>query len=191
MLTCSRCSAEISGDLSICPACGASSDSGMPTLAEGPPASGSPSASSRPRAAGPLFATGTVLASRFRIVSRLGRGGMGEVSRAEDLKLNQAVALKFLSLAKAPDPADLARFRTEVRLARQVSHPNVCRVFDLIELDGDNFLCMEYIDGENLEALLRRIGRLSLDKAAEIARQLTAGLAAIHDGGLLHRDLRS
>jgi hypothetical protein len=144
----------------------------------------------RRRRSGPRFATGTVLASRYRIVARLGRGGMGEVYRADDLKLNQPVALKFLSLSRATDTADLARFSGEVRLARQISHPNVCRVFDLAEVDGQSFLCMEYIDGEDLASLLRRIGRLPVDKALELARQLAAALAAIHDAGLLHRDLK-
>ena len=90
----------------------------------------------------------------------------------------------------AADAARLARFRTEVSVARQVSHPNVCRVYDIGEVDGHVFLSMEYVDGEDLASLLRRIGRLSPDKAAELARQLCAGLAAAHDKGVLHRDLK-
>ena len=84
----------------------------------------------------------------------------------------------------------LARFHAEVRIARQVSHPNVCRVYDIGEADGSTFLSMEYVDGENLHSLLRRIGRLPPDKAVEIARKLCAGLAAAHDKGVLHRDLK-
>ena len=119
-----------------------------------------------------------------------GRGGMGEVYRAEDLKLSQTVALKFLPESIAQDGAALARFHREVRIARQVSHPNVCRVFDIGEADGLPFLTMEYVDGEDLATLLRRIGRLPSDKAMEIARQLCAGLAAAHDHGVIHRDLK-
>ena len=119
-----------------------------------------------------------------------GRGGMGEVYRAEDLKLSQTVALKFLPESIAQDGAALARFHREVRIARQVSHPNVCRVFDIGEADGLPFLTMEYVDGEDLATLLRRIGRLPSDKATEIARQLCAGLAAAHDHGVIHRDLK-
>ncbi len=115
---------------------------------------------------------------------------MGEVYRADDLTLEQPVALKFLPETLAGNPEALARFRSEVRVARQVSHPNVCRVYDLGEVEGQYFLSMEYVDGEDLGSLLRRIGRLPTDKAVEIARKLCAGLAAAHDKGILHRDLK-
>jgi len=127
---------------------------------------------------------------RYQILGLLGRGGMGEVYRAEDLSLGQSVALKFLPDYVAADADRLARFRTEVSVARQVSHPNVCRVYDIGEAEGHVFLSMEYVDGEDLASLLRRIGRLAPDKAAEMARQLCAGLAAAHDKGVLHRDLK-
>ena len=120
----------------------------------------------------------------------LGRGGMGEVYRAEDLKLGNVVALKFLPASLQNDAAALAGFHAEVRNARQVSHPNVCRVYDIGEVNGQHFLTMEYIDGEDLSSLLRRIGRLPPDKALETAHQICAGLAAAHDCGLLHRDLK-
>ena len=115
---------------------------------------------------------------------------MGEVYRAEDLKLGQVVALKFLPVAFSQDAAALGRFHAEVRTARQVSHPNVCRVFDIGEADGTLFLTMEYVDGEDLASVVRRIGRLSPDKATEIARQICAGLAAAHERGVIHRDLK-
>ncbi len=115
---------------------------------------------------------------------------MGEVYRAEDLKLGNVVALKFLPASLQSDTAALAGFHAEVRNARQVSHPNVCRVYDIGEVDGKHFLTMEYIDGEDLASLLRRIGRLPADKALETAHQICAGLAAAHDCGLLHRDLK-
>jgi serine/threonine-protein kinase len=124
---------------------------------------------------------------------------MGEVYRAEDLKLGQAVALKFLPRSLAQSENALERFTREVRLARQVSHPNVCRVFDIGEITDDGnggegtlhtFLTMEFVDGEDLASLMRRIGRLPPDKALEIARQLCAGLAAAHEHGIIHRDLK-
>jgi len=115
---------------------------------------------------------------------------MGEVYRAEDLKLGNVVALKFLPASLQNDTAALAGFHAEVRNARQVSHPNVCRVYDIGEVNGQHFLTMEYIDGEDLASLLRRIGRLPPDKALETAHQICAGLAAAHDCGLLHRDLK-
>jgi len=131
-----------------------------------------------------------MLAERYRIVGILGRGGMGEVYRADDLKLRQPVALKFLPVALTADPSRLDRFHHEVRVARQVSHPNVCRVYDIGEADGQHFISMEYVDGEDLASLLRRMGRPSQDKAIQIARQLCAGLAAAHERGVLHRDLK-
>jgi len=131
-----------------------------------------------------------MLAGRYRIVGLLGKGGMGEVYKAEDLKLKQTVALKFLPESIALDGGMLARFHNEVRIARQVAHPNVCRVYDIGEVEGLSFLSMEFIDGEDLSSLLRRIGRLPGDKAVELARQMCAGLAAAHEAGVLHRDLK-
>ena len=136
------------------------------------------------------FLPGTVLAGRYRMVGLLGRGGMGEVYRADDLKLGQPVALKFLPRDVERDPERLERFLTEVRMSLKVTHPNVCRVFDIAQADGRHFLSMEYVDGEDLASLLRRIGRLPEDKAVEIARQLCAGLQEAHDEGVLHRDLK-
>ncbi len=115
---------------------------------------------------------------------------MGEVYRADDLTLGQPVALKFLPAGLGRDDERTARLLAEVRLARQVSHRNVCRVFDVAEADGRLFLSMEYIDGEDLGSLLRRIGRLPPDKALAIGRELAAGLAAIHSQGIVHRDLK-
>jgi serine/threonine-protein kinase len=136
------------------------------------------------------LAPGTLLAERYRILGLAGRGGMGEVYRAEDLRLGQSVALKFLPPAVADDPQRLAQFHHEVRIARQVSHRNVCRVYDIGEDHGRVFLTMELVDGEDLSALLKRIGRFPEERATEIARQICAGLAAAHELGVLHRDLK-
>src|SRR5215468_2645314 len=174
MARCSSCGSEFSGP--ICPDCDATVVS-----------STSSAAASR---AGARFAPGDLLGGRYRIVSLLGKGGMGEVYRADDLTLDQPVALKFLPEAWSHNAGAIARFRNEVRVARQVSHPNVCRVYDLAAAEGLWFLSMEYVDGEDLGSLLRRIGRLPPDKALEIARKLCAGLAAAHDKGILHRDLK-
>jgi serine/threonine-protein kinase len=115
---------------------------------------------------------------------------MGEVYRADDLRLGQPVALKFLSATVEADPVRLAQFHNEVRLARQIAHKNVCRMYDIGETDGLPFMTMEYVDGEDLASLLRRIGRLPQDKALELAHQLCAGVAAAHERGVLHRDLK-
>ena len=136
------------------------------------------------------FLPGTLLGGRYRIIGLLGRGGMGEVYRATDLALGQSVALKFLPEEAAQDQRLLERFHGEVRIARQVSHPNVCRVYDIGQAEGMPFISMEYVDGEDLASLLLRIGRLPADKALETARKLCAGLAAAHDRGIVHRDLK-
>jgi predicted Ser/Thr protein kinase len=136
------------------------------------------------------FIPGDVVAGRYRIVGLLGKGGMGEVYRADDLKLGQPVALKFLAESLSSNGAALARFHREVSLSRQISHRHVCRVYDIGEHAGMHFLSMEFVRGEELSSLLKRIGRLPLDKAVETARQLCAGLAAIHAAGVLHRDLK-
>ena len=133
---------------------------------------------------------GRLLAGRFRLRGPLGAGGMGEVFRAEDLSLGQDVALKLLPAGLARDPDALRLLREEVRVARRVSHPNVCRVHDLGEADGELFLTMELVEGESLAALLRRIGRLPGEKALEIGKQVAAGLAAAHAAGVVHRDLK-
>jgi serine/threonine-protein kinase len=136
------------------------------------------------------FVPGTLLNERYRIAGLLGRGGMGEVYRADDLLLGQAVALKFLPESLKDDPDRLERFYDEVRIALRITHPVVCRTYDVQHHEGQPFLSMELVDGEDLKTLLRRIGRLPTDKALEIARQLCAGLAAAHSQGVLHRDLK-
>jgi hypothetical protein len=192
MVTCSGCGAVSSENFRFCSSCGrAIASLNTPTLEPDRIAAipAPPPPSSHPRRSSG-FSPGAVLAERYRIVALLGRGGMGEVYRAEDLKLGHVVALKFLPASLQSDAAALAGFHAEVRNARQVSHPNVCRVYDIGEVNGQHFLTMEYIDGEDLASLLRRIGRLPGDKALETAHQISAGLAAAHDCGLLHRDLK-
>jgi serine/threonine-protein kinase len=136
------------------------------------------------------FSPGTILDERYRVIGRIGKGGMGEVYRADDLKLGQPVALKFLPEDVDRDPARLTQLHTEVRMARQVSHPSVCRVYDVGEFQGHTFLSMEYVDGEDLASLLRRVGRFPEDRAIELSRQICAGLAAAHERGVVHRDLK-
>jgi tetratricopeptide (TPR) repeat protein len=135
----------------------------------------------------PTFSPGEVFAGRYRMITRLGRGGIGDVWRADDLVLGTAVALKLIP---ATGPVGRERLLNEVRLARQITHPNICRVFDVGEADGWVFFSMELVRGEDLAALLRRVGRLPSEKVTDVARQLCAGLAAAHAQGVLHRDLK-
>lgn len=136
------------------------------------------------------FTPGTMLAGRYRIVAPLGSGGAGEVYRAEDTKLGQTVALKFISPGIAHEKALLERIISEVRIGRQVSHPNLCRIYDMGEIGNQYFITMEYVDGENLASLLRRVGRLPEDKATDVAREICSGLSAAHDRGVVHRDVK-
>lgn len=136
------------------------------------------------------FVPGTLLGGRYRIIGLIGQGGMGEVYRATDLMLGQSVALKFLLETAVGNASLLERFHGEVRVARQISHPNVCRVYDIGEMGGLPFISMEYVDGEDLSILLQRIGRLPTDKALEVAREVCIGLAAAHRKGVIHRDLK-
>jgi serine/threonine-protein kinase len=196
MPTCSRCSSPITEADRFCSRCGAPSGGALEASAAQTVAA---TPSSRPVSRPPSdpsslghgrFEPGARLGTRYRVVGLLGRGGMGEVYRADDLELGQSVALKFLPDRLKHDPETLARFRSEVRLARQIAHPNIARVYDIGEADGNVFLTMEYVDGEDLASVLRRMGRPSRDKAIEIARQLCLGLAAAHERGVLHRDLK-
>jgi eukaryotic-like serine/threonine-protein kinase len=196
MSLCELCREPLPESARFCPGCGV--EVGIeesPTLGRAPDPPPSPRRSARPApdsdaASHGRFLPGRLLGDRYRIVAQLGRGGMGEVYRADDLTLAQPVALKFLPKELANDPERLERLRKEVRSARQVSHPNVCRVFDIGELDGERFLSMEYVEGEDLAHLIRRIGALPEAKALQVSRQIAAGLAAAHDKGLIHRDLK-
>src|SRR6201987_6383298 len=212
---CSFCGAELAPDVRFCSCCAkpvarsksASHRADVATIeidyeatatSPLPPPPSSSSQRSAPRSSSfpeymvseGRFLPGRLIEGRYRIIALLGKGGMGEVYRADDLTLGQAVALKFLPDTAASDQALLERFRNEVRIARRISHPNVCRVYDVGDVDGQTFFTMEYVDGEDLASLLRRIGRLPSDKAVEIARQICAGLAAAHGKGVLHRDLK-
>ena len=133
------------------------------------------------------FAPGDVFAGRYRMITLLGRGGMGEVWRADDLVLSTAVALKLIHTT---GPEGRERILHEVRLARQITHPAVCRVFDVGDHEGEIFFSMELVRGEDLASLLKRVGRLPSEKVIDIARQLSGGLAAAHARGVLHRDLK-
>ncbi|MFZ2491020.1 MAG: serine/threonine-protein kinase [Thermoanaerobaculia bacterium] len=133
------------------------------------------------------FTPGTLLGDRYRIVSRLGKGGMGEVYRADDLRLGLPVALKFVLPRLASQQEHVLR---EVRVGRDISHPHVCRIHDIGEIGGRFFISMEYIDGEDLASLLRRIGSLPPGKALMVTRQIASGVAAAHDRGIIHRDLK-
>ena len=137
-----------------------------------------------------IFEVGSVLGGRYEIQALLGMGGMGAVYKAHDLEVDRAVGLKVIRPDLAGNPAILARFKQELVLARQVTHKNIIRIYDLSEAEGVKFITMEFIEGEDLRTILTRQGKLTPDEAIGIIRQSCAGLQAAHQEGVIHRDLK-
>ena len=133
---------------------------------------------------------GTTLGGRYRIISTLGAGGMGVVYKAHDLELDDVVALKMLRPGVLLDAEQLDRLKSEIKLARRITHPNVLRTFDFGEVDGRPYISMEYVRGLTLRYLLGETARVPYSAALRIARQLSAGLGAAHEVGVLHRDIK-
>jgi serine/threonine protein kinase/tetratricopeptide (TPR) repeat protein len=134
---------------------------------------------------------GTTLADRYEIIEELGKGGMGRVYRVEDTKLRQEIALKLIKPEIAKDKKTIERFRNELKLAREIAHRNVCRMYDLNEEKGIHYITMEYVRGEDLRSSIRRFGQLPIGKSISIAKQICEGLAEAHRLGVVHRDLKS
>ena len=133
---------------------------------------------------------GTTFAGRYEIIEELGKGGMGKVYRVEDKKIKQEVALKLVKPEIASDKKTIERFSNELKTARMISHRNVCRMFDLGEEKGTNYITMEYISGEDLKSFIRRARQLTTGTAINIAKQVCEGLIEAHRLGVVHRDLK-
>jgi len=133
---------------------------------------------------------GATIGGRYRILSELGAGGMGVVYKAHDLELDDVVALKMLKPSALVDADQIERLKSEIRLARKITHPNVLRTFDFGEVDGHPYISMEYVRGLTLRYLLNETQRIPYTAGLRIARQLCAGLAAAHEVGVLHRDIK-
>src|SRR5687768_14773514 len=190
-MTCARCGAATPGEPSVCPACGAS-----PTRA--------PHTRTLPQvhawtSTGPLrgpvrsglsFEPGQAFGDRYTIVEEIGAGGMGQVYKALDRKLGKPVALKLIRPHVAARAGARERLRRELALAREVTHPNVCRVHDLGEIDGVLYISMEYVEGQTLDRLFHSVGHLSPRQAITLGRQICAGLEAVHERSIIHRDLK-
>jgi serine/threonine protein kinase/tetratricopeptide (TPR) repeat protein len=136
------------------------------------------------------LATGSTFAGRYQVIEELGKGGMGRVYKVLDAEVKEKVALKILKPEIAADEETIERFRNELRFARKISHKNVCRMYDLSREQGTQFITMEYVEGENLKNLMRRMGQFSIGKAVSVARQVGEGLAEAHKLGVIHRDLK-
>ncbi|HVQ30460.1 MAG TPA: serine/threonine-protein kinase, partial [Vicinamibacteria bacterium] len=199
-MACALCGAEDGGEEGICPSCSRLSASFTETL--GPQESANPTDdATSPLLVGPLplpvsrlggltFAPGEAFGERYTIVEEVGAGGMGQVYKAIDRQLGRAVALKLIKRDLAARPESLLRFQRELSLAQQVTHGNVCRVHDLGEVQGIRYISMEYVEGQTLEDLIRSVSHLSPKQMVALARQICAGLEAIHERGIVHRDLK-
>ncbi len=133
---------------------------------------------------------GTTFASRYEIIEELGKGGMGNVYRVEDKKINEEVALKLIRPEIASDKKTIERFRNELKMARKIAHRNVCKMYDLGEEKGTHYITMEYVPGEDLKSFIRRSRRITVGTAVTIAKQASEGLTEAHRLGVIHRDLK-
>ena len=133
---------------------------------------------------------GMVFAGRYEIQAIIGRGGMGTVYRARDRHLEEIVALKLILPQLVPMGGILERFKHEIRLARQLSHPNIIKVYDLGQHDDVTYLSMEHLEGADLRQLIQEQGPLPVERAVEIGKQICAGLAFAHESGVIHRDIK-
>src|SRR6267154_5333283 len=141
-------------------------------------------------AAAKEFSPGTLLGDRYEILQLLGQGGMGAVYKARDVELERLVALKLVRPDLASHPEILRRFKQELILAREVTHPNVIRIFDLGQASGVRYITMEYVEGRDLRALLHEKGNFTPEEAVPIFLQIAAALEAAHHAGVVHRDLK-
>lgn len=134
--------------------------------------------------------TGSTFAGRYQVIEELGKGGMGSIYKVFDKKINEKIALKLINMETPSDEKSIERFSNELKLARKVSHRNICRMYDLGEAQGTHYLTMEFVPGEDLKNSIARMGPLTPARAISIAKQLCKGLAEAHKTGVIHRDLK-
>ena len=178
---CPECRADVSDATSFCGNCGAALLAAEETL---PPLTDTLVSDI------PELSRGEVFDGRYEIVEELGKGGMGIVYRVFDRKVGEEVTLKIIKPEIAADLKTITRFRNELKLARKISHRNICRMYDLDDKDGVYYLTMEYIPGQDLRSLIKQTGRLNMGKAVSICKQICHGLAEAHRQGVVHRDLK-
>ncbi len=178
-IKCSRCDSVFSDDIRFCRNCGARLKPSRPdetTLTMVSPVK--------------ELTRGTVFAERYHVIEELGQGGMGRVYRVLDTHINEEVALKVLRPEIASDQRIIKRFRNELKMSRQVTHKNVCRIYHLGEDEGSYYITMEYIQGEDLKSMLKMTWQFSTGTAVTIAKQMCDGLGEAHKLGVIHRDLK-
>ncbi len=182
-MRCAHCQSDNPEGTRFCGRCGTALDRD----------SASPGVSSTVLMAAPPIrelSPGEIFAGRYRVIEDLGQGGMGRVYKVYDAEVKEKLALKLLKPEIASDERTIERFRSELRLARTISHRNVCRMHDLGREGSTYFITMEYVPGEDLKGLIHRIGALPLGKAVSIARQVCEGLEEAHRASVVHRDLK-
>jgi len=184
-VNCARCGAELPAPGVACPFCPESLVSMTRNSQDAPTDPTRERVSSRV-----AFAPGQAFGDRYTVVEEIGAGGMGQVYKALDRKLGKAVALKLIRPHVAARTGARERFRRELALAREVTHPNVCRVHDLGEVEGVLYISMEYVEGQTLDRLVHSVGHLSPRQAISLGRQICAGLQAVHERAIVHRDLK-
>jgi serine/threonine protein kinase len=189
-MVCPQCSYTNSDESVACVKCATPLPSSDHTLATSGLGWSVPAAEGVVVTAPKTLGPGTVLGERYEIVKMLGQGGMGAVYHAHDRELEREVALKVIRSDMAANPEILRRFKQELILARQITHKNVIRIFDLGQADGIKFITMEYIEGEDLQGLMRRKKKLEPAEAATIMAQVCRALEAAHNEGVVHRDLK-
>ena len=192
-MVCPQCSYKNADTSAQCEKCGTPLPIGDQTLATGVPTNWSVAVTPQPEAgvgAGGDLQPGTVLAGRYEILELLGQGGMGAVYKARDTELDRLVALKLIRRELAKNPEILRRFKQELILARQVTHKNVIRIFDLGESGGTKFITMDFVEGQDLRHLLHEQGKFPPEQAARMMLQICRALEAAHSEGVIHRDLK-
>ncbi|TET67100.1 MAG: serine/threonine protein kinase, partial [Candidatus Aminicenantes bacterium] len=134
--------------------------------------------------------TGSTFAGRYQIIEELGKGGMGKVYKVFDKEVNAKIALKLIKPEIAADKKTIERFRNELKTARDISHKNICRMYDLNKEEGSYYITMEYVEGQDLKSLVRQTGQLAMPTTISIAKQVCEGLSEAHKLGTVHRDLK-
>jgi len=189
-MKCPKCQAENPKTSRFCADCGAQLGGHEPKSLEFGIASSKSTSTETLQTPIKELATGSTFAGRYQIIEELGRGGMGRVYKVFDSDIKEKIALKLLRPEIALDKVTVERFSNELKLARKISHRNVCRVFDLGKAEDTTFITMEFVAGEDLKRLIRKTGQLGAGRAVSIARQVCAGLAEAHHLGVVHRDLK-
>src|SRR5512143_489468 len=187
-MKCPKCLSENPSETKFCGECGTPLPSHDP--GGGPPKDHPPVTTETLQTPIHDLATGATFARRYQIIEELGRGGMGKVYKVFDTKIKEKVALKLIKPEVGSDRETLERFATEIRLARKITHRNVCRMFDLSEAEGAHFITMEYVHGEDLKSMIHMSGSLSLGMLLSVGKQVCDGLAEAHGLGIVHRDLK-